>query len=108
MPPENSLFGQEFPCSANQNSLFRLTRETVCKALELQRKRASAITKMAEISRNSLIFSLFSGKSVSHRKGARNLRCDAAGPGLRGAYHRAGQRPDPVAPSGLHANGYFN
>ena len=100
MPPENSLFGQEFPCSAKQNSLFRFTREMTCKVLELQQKRASGIAKRVEISRNSLIFSLFSGKSVSHRKGARNLRCDAAGPRLRGVHHRAGQRPDPVAPRG--------
>jgi hypothetical protein len=45
MPPENSLFGQEFPCSAKQNSLFRFTWETTCKALELQQKRASGIAK---------------------------------------------------------------
>src|ERR1700730_16155863 len=68
MPPENSLFGQEFPCSAKQNSLFRFTREMTCKVLELQQKRASGIPKRVEISRNSLIFSLFSGKSVSHRR----------------------------------------
>jgi hypothetical protein len=40
------------------------------KALELQRKSTRGIVKMAEISQNSLIFSLFSGKSVSHRKDA--------------------------------------
>src|SRR5215467_16405467 len=29
------------------------------------------------------------------------LQCGTAAPGLRGVYHRAGRRPDPVAPSGL-------
>ena len=70
MSPENSLFGPKFPCSGETNSLFRFTREMTCKALELQQKRASGIAKRVEISRNSLIFSLFSGKSVSHRRGA--------------------------------------
>src|ERR1700676_260601 len=62
-PPDNSLFGSEIPCSGPKNSLFGEGRELMHKPFKLLRDLVRAIAKMARISRNSLLNSLFSGNS---------------------------------------------
>ena len=79
--------GGSAPCSDEEISLFGIVWEFARKVLDWLRDLSTGTAKMAESSANSLIFSLFSGKSVSHREGA--LRRDAlCGPGFRGAQSR--------------------
>jgi len=62
-PPDKSLFGRKIPCSGNQNSLFGFVREFAGKAAKSFGNFARTFAEMARNSQNSLIISLFSGKS---------------------------------------------
>src|ERR1700681_4266731 len=62
-PPADSLFRRKFPCSAKQNSLFRIVRELMRKSFSSLRIFAAAMAETARFPRNSLIISLLSGNS---------------------------------------------
>ena len=63
MPPDKSLFGRKIPCSGNRNSLFGFVREFAGKASKSLGNFACAFAEIARNSENTLIISLFSGKS---------------------------------------------
>jgi hypothetical protein len=62
-PPDDSLFGRKIPCSDNRNSLFGFVREFTGKASKSLRNFSRIFAEMARNSQNTLIISLFSGKS---------------------------------------------
>jgi hypothetical protein len=61
--PDKSLFGRKIPCSGNQNSLFGFVREFAGKAAKSFGNFARRFAEMGSNSKNTLIISLFSGKS---------------------------------------------
>src|ERR1700730_6211637 len=89
-PPDKSLFGQKIPCSGNRNSLFGFVREFAGKAAESLRNFASTFAEMARNSQNTLIISLFSGKSPLATLELRNERRDPGEP--EGNSQRSGSR----------------
>src|ERR1700730_19426650 len=62
-PPDKSLFGRKIPCSGNRNSLFGFVREFAAKAAKSFGNFARRFAEMGSNSKNTLIISLFSGKS---------------------------------------------
>jgi hypothetical protein len=61
--PDKSLFGRKIPCSGNRNSLFGFVREFAGKAAKSFGNFARTFAEMGSSSKNTLIISLFSGKS---------------------------------------------